>query len=188
MPIVIGFEGKEGVGKSIVSEAIQKSVGGVCISNRASQPRMVEERSRVNSRRDIEDRFKYFVLLNGMQMAEARAMHTDVVTLDSTIYRTSATHRVLGSQLAQQFSLRESLVPDLTVVLDLDEHTRLQRLHDLHGSVSENHWDELLNHKAIELEAEYDTFNLQHIDASLPIDVVVQKVLELAGLAVVQTV
>jgi len=101
-----------------------------------------------------------------------------LATLESSLYRTVATHRVLGSSEARDYTVRMTAVADDTFYLDLPEEQRLARLEARDGPAPQfsSHWDELLHERQDDLRQEYAGFGLLPLDASLAIDALVGQV------------
>jgi thymidylate kinase len=168
---VIAFEGLDGVGKTTAAAAVAESCDGILATHpKYLTPQWSAEKRAVNEGTDADARFYYFLQLNALQLAIAlRAeRHGFVATLDSSVYRTVATHRVLGSVAAREYGIQPELVPRHAYYLDLGEQERRQRLLNRDGSVTNSsHWDELLDLRQDYLREEFASFGLPAIDANL---------------------
>ncbi len=181
--IVVAFEGFDGVGKTTTAFGLAKVVDGFVatagdlLDDRDESWR--RERRAVNEAHDIDARFHYFVKLNQAQMRLSRTVNraSRVAILESSIYRTVATHRALGSAAAHSFHIGPELQPDHTFYLELSESTRQERMIGRDGDlVHTSHWDETLFERREELGAEYGAFGLPTMDAAASLDDIVEQV------------
>lgn len=187
---VIAFEGLDGVGKTTVADAVAAATGGVAVTSLLSpysfgKSWRVQKRA-VNQGANPDTRFNYFKALNLRYMQYARIMEAEMpcITLDSSIYRTVATHRILGSRQAKGFLLdaqvsQPMMTPDLIFYLNLTEEDRQARLIDRDGGkIFPSHWDELLDWRQQELREVYERFNLPTLDATMAVSALVGIVRE----------
>ena len=169
---VIAFEGLDGVGTSIAARLAAMSFGGQVATRPALLPaRIVRGRGEVNAGHDVEARFAFFVRLNERQIKLARGIEKNLgfAALDSSIYRTVATHRVLGSLAARQYQIEPRSRPDRALLLDMPEQDRLQRLMRGDGGITfSSHWDETLQMRQDDVRLAFEAFGLPKFDARLP--------------------
>ena len=175
MPI-IAFEGLDGVGKTTMAEHYE-ATGGIVMAKLAMNPMWARERRAVNAGTNADKRFEYFLRLNRDRMVLARWLSSkgETVALDSSVYRTVATHRALGSVVAQEYKIEPELCPDHTLLLDLDEFERTRRLRRRDNAGDEagelvysSHWDRRLHELQADVREEYNSFGLITLDAFLP--------------------
>ena len=174
---IIAFESYlDGVGKTTTARAFARRVDGVMVGDIPVDPAWKKERQRVNNGDDVEARFDYFLRFNGLYMALARIVAVDrPAILDSTVYRTHASHRVLGS-VAAWSPPNAHLLPDVTIQLELDEGARRTRISDRdNGMVYPSHWDETLYDRERDLRIIYGQFRLPRVDADTPPEVIVER-------------
>jgi thymidylate kinase len=192
---VIGFETPmDGGGKTATAQAVVDAVNeqyGSEVAILATGPNFsmssgwARERRRVNQGTDVEARFRYFLELNRDCMALAR-WHAErfagVAVLDSTVYRTAATHCVLGAAAARAYVIPPELRPDYTFQLEVDESTRIERLMARDGGlVFSSHWDQQLHERQAEVREAYEAFGLPKLDGTLPLSELVDSVKQLVG-------
>jgi thymidylate kinase len=181
MPILV-IEGFDGVGKTTVARAAARRLDGVVVTDTPLDDIWSAKRKVVNRGQDVEARFDYFLQLNRQYMSLARAQSDigRVSVLDSSVFRTVATHRVLGSFEAEDYELDAGLIPDHTVLLSVDEPTRIARLRARDGVVVYNsEWDMILHGHVDEVHEQYRQFGLPVVDASVDVERVVDQVLEI---------
>jgi thymidylate kinase len=186
MPI-IGFEGLDGVGKTSAANQLAWRRGALIVTQIGVDTQSAVERRAVNTGNDVEARFDYFLGLNRAQMVvaqEVAALGRLVIT-ESTVIRTVATHRVLGSERAMAYEIEEDLLPDFVIRLDLDQKTRIERIIARDGFLKHSSdWDKTLYERREELAAEYDSFGLITMNANQPVNRIVDVVESIAGLPV----
>ena len=159
----LAIEGLDGSGKTSCAERVAARLGGVCATSLPAGSAWRLKRSQVNLGADVEARFNFFIALNHMQLDAARSHEAGgfVSTLDSSIYRTVATHRVLGSQAAREHRIAACEKPDSTYYLQVPENLRQQRLSIRDGGiVHPSHWDEILFERSDDVRAEYAKLGL----------------------------
>lgn len=176
---VIAFEGLDGVGKTTAAHGLAEFAGGLVASSAEYLPRSwAAQRREVNTGNDVESRFSYFVKINEAQMSLARRIDLarPLATLDTSIFRTVATHRVLGSMAAMSYEIPPWIMPDRTFYLDIDEDERQRRLAERDGAVMHpSRWDELLFERQDQLREAYTAFGLTILDATGGTDAIVDQ-------------
>jgi thymidylate kinase len=182
---VIAFEGLDGVGKTTMATSLAEAVGGVVATAIELDPEWAEERRAVNAGNDVDARFDYFLRLNGHQMAIARGHEAtgQAVTLESSIYRTVVTHRVLGSLAAQRYDIPDDIRPDRAFLLDVPEARRTAQLITRDGSIQHSSkWDEELYRQSGKVRRGYrnSDFGLTRINGARSPDELVRLVRHLA--------
>ena len=187
MPVLAIEAPLDGIGKTTIAREVAARLGGVVITDTPIDGSWHEERRAVNAGTDVDARFQYFRRLNGhyMDLARAEAEQGNLAILDSSVYRTVATHRVLRSVQAAAYLLEPSLTPDVTALLVTDDRTRMNRLIRRDGDiVFSSHWDRTLSERYADITLEYDRFGLPLVEATVSVDEVAKQVITLYGKAV----
>jgi thymidylate kinase len=186
MPIIAIEARHDGTGKTTTAEAVAGWFGGSFVKPLTGEPWEVQ-RQRVNEGHDPDERFRYFRDYNCEQLNLGRIAAADgrMVTVDSSIVRTKITHTILGSEEARRYVPELGMMPDLTILLDLDEPARLARMQARDGGLRHpSYWDAKLFEQREAVAEAYDAYDgLFRVDASVPVPLVVRQVVNVAGLA-----
>lgn len=175
-PQIVVVEGLDGVGKTTVTRALAELTGGVDVTRQvlASMTRTPA------GARSSDARYRYWLEVNRQagEVAAEWVARGRVAVIDSYVFRTVATHWILGVRTEARSMTGVAARPDRAVLLTIAEATRLRRLAARDGELPESSWHAQLRRGRDDVLRVYRRFRLLELDTSRPAREVARLVLE----------
>ena len=160
------LEGLSAVGKTTVAPLFADALGAEFI------PSVLPEFDHVRRHIDrgwlVMARLHFWLMSNyalSERVSAALASGRDVV-VESYFYRTLATHTAMGAAYVPQIDWSRAVVPDLAVLLSVDEAVRQARLASRSQSRGQTFWHRLEESNVAVTRGVYSTFGLVPVDTA----------------------
>ncbi|GAB7186176.1 hypothetical protein ATKI12_6007 [Kitasatospora sp. Ki12] len=162
----ITLDGLSASGKSTVAPLVATLVSGVHLTDGAL-PTFDRMRAEVDATGILPARFHWWLMANHIKSETARALIRAgrTVVVESYFPRTIATHRAMGHDCVPGYP-DTALVPDVPILLEVDEVVRQERLHRraVEGTLTDWHQREEPN--VAESSRVYRAFGLRPVDGT----------------------
>jgi thymidylate kinase len=165
-PHIVVVEGLDGVGKSSVADELVLATGGVNVTRLAARTAAAARPELKPGRYSAHTRYYYWLWVNAMtgELAREAISRGQVAVIDSYVFRTIATHLILGISGDEALALMSVAPPDRVALLTLDEDLRLARVRSRDND-QESLWHALLRDRHDEVLSAYRKFELAEVDA-----------------------
>jgi len=165
-PQIVVVEGLDGVGKSTVAEELVLATGGVNVTKLAARCAASAQPESGPGRDTAHQRYRYWLWVNAItgELARDVVSRGQVAVIDSYVFRTLATHLILGVSGDEAPALMSVVPADRVALLTLDEDLRLARVRSRDNG-QESQWHALLRERHEEVRSAYRKFELAEVDA-----------------------
>jgi dTMP kinase len=160
------LEGLSAVGKSTVAPMLADALGAEFI--RSVLPEFHDIRRYVAAGRSVMARLHFWFMSNyalSQKVGAVLAGGRDVV-VESYFYRTLATHAAMGATYLPEIDWGRAVVPDLAVLLSVDEAMRQARMAQRGRSEAQTFWQRLEESNVAVTRQVYGAFGLVPIDTT----------------------
>ncbi|MFG2845669.1 hypothetical protein ACGF12_21215 [Kitasatospora sp. NPDC048296] len=162
----VTLDGLSASGKTTVAPLVAAFVNGVHLTDGAlpTFPRM---RAEVDAAGILSARFHWWMMANHIKSEKARALVEAgrTVVVESYFPRTIATHRAMGHDCVPEYP-SEALVPDVPILLGVDERVRQERLHRRSERGMLTYWHQREEPNVAESSRVYREFGLLPVDGT----------------------
>lgn len=162
MPQFVVVEGLRAVGKSTVAPLLAAELSATWVT----VPTLLTDLRAHIDEVDLMARLHFWMMCDYAVSAKARehlAAGSSVV-VESYFYRTLATHAAMDASVLPRVDWGSATVPDLAVLLTLDEAVRQRRLTERRRLVSESRWARLEEVRVDVAWRTYESFGLAQVD------------------------
>ncbi|WP_030247548.1 dTMP kinase [Streptomyces sp. NRRL S-350] len=162
----ITLDGLSGSGKTTVAPLAAALLGGVHLTDGAL-PTFSRMRAEVDATGILPARLHWWMMANHIKSETARALVGTgrTVVVESYFPRTVATHRAMGHDCAPEYP-SGALVPDLAILLDVDEEVRQDRLRRRAESGTLSYWHQREEPNVAESTRVYRALGLVRVDGT----------------------
>jgi dTMP kinase len=160
------LEGLSAVGKTTVAPMLADALGAKFIPS--VLPEFDDIRRHVDGGRLVMARLHFWLMSNyalSEKVGGILAGGRDVV-VESYFYRTLATHAAMGATYLPEIDWARAVVPDLAVLLSVDEAVRQARLAPRVWSQGQTFWQRLEEPNVAVTRHVYSTFGLVPVDTT----------------------
>jgi dTMP kinase len=160
------LEGLSAVGKSTIAPMLADALGAEFIPS--VLPEFDNIRRHIDRGRLVMARLHFWLMSNyalSERVSSVLAAGRDVV-VESYFYRTLATHAAMGAAYVPQIDWSRAVVPDLAVLLTVDETVRQARLASRCRSRGQSYWHRLEESNVAVTRGAYSTFALVPVDTT----------------------
>jgi dTMP kinase len=160
------LEGLSAVGKSTVAPMLADALGAEFIPSVLSE--FDDLRRQIDRGRLVMARLHFWLMSNyalSERVSAVLASGRDVV-VESYFFRTLATHAAMGAAYVPQIDWSRAVVPDLSILLTVDEAVRQARLASRGRSQGKSFWHRLEESNVAVTRAVYSTFGLTEVDTT----------------------
>ncbi|WP_316521920.1 AAA family ATPase [Kitasatospora brasiliensis] len=162
----ITLDGLSASGKTTVAPLVAACVNGVHLADDAL-PTFSRMRAEVDASGNLVARFHWWLMANHIKSETAREITEGgrAVVVESYFPRTIATHRAMGYDCAAEFP-PGVLVPDVPILLEVDEHVRQERLRRRAEGGTLSYWHQREEPNVAESSRVYRAFGLLGVDGT----------------------
>jgi dTMP kinase len=171
------IEGLSAVGKSTVAPLVAERLDADLIETLL--PSFDDVRIQVDRSKAVMARLHFWLMCNYAvsEMVRSHLARGRDVVVESYFYRTLATHAAMGATQLPSVDWDRALVPDLTVMLTVDELERRRRLIEREMTSGASYWSRLEEANISATREAYESFRLTALDTtSLTADEVAARV------------
>lgn len=160
------IEGLSAVGKSTVAPLVAERLDADLVETLL--PSFEDVRVHVDRSKQVMARLHFWLMCNYAvsEMVLAKLTRGRDVVVESYFYRTLATHAALGATHIPDVDWNRAVVPDLTVVLTVDEAERRRRLAAREADGGLSYWSTLEESNVAATREMYGSFGLNTLDAT----------------------
>ncbi|KJS55276.1 hypothetical protein VM98_14035 [Streptomyces rubellomurinus subsp. indigoferus] len=162
----ITLDGLSASGKTTVAPLVAALVNGVHLTD-DTLPTFPRMRAEVDASGVLPARFHWWMMANHIKSETARALTESgrTVVVESYFPRTVATHRAMGHDCAPEYP-SESLVPDVAILLEVDEQVRRDRIRRRAERGALSYWHQREEPNVAESTRVYRAFGLVRVDGT----------------------
>ncbi|MFI9361791.1 hypothetical protein ACIG5E_12135 [Kitasatospora sp. NPDC053057] len=162
----VTLDGLSASGKTTVAPLVAAFVNGVHLTHDAlpTFPRM---RAEVDTTGILPARLHWWLMANHITSETARALTESgrTVVVESYFPRTIATHRAMGHDCPPEYP-KEALIPNVPIMLEVDEHVRQERLRRRAERGTLSYWHQREEPNVAESTRVYRAFGLLRVDGT----------------------
>ncbi|MFJ9694551.1 hypothetical protein [Kitasatospora sp. NPDC101183] len=164
--VFVTLDGLSASGKTTVAPLIAALVNGVHLTDR-TLPTFPRMRAEVDATGVLPARFHWWMMANHIKSETARALVEAgrTVVVESYFPRTVATHRAMGHDCAPRYP-DEALVPDVAILLEVEEGVRQERLRGRAERGALSYWHQREEPNVAESTRVYREFGLLPVDGT----------------------
>ncbi|MFJ9442996.1 hypothetical protein ACIRRH_14140 [Kitasatospora sp. NPDC101235] len=164
--LFITLDGLSASGKTTVAPLVAALVNGVHLTD-GTLPTFPRLRAEVDATGILSARFHWWMMANHIKSETVRALIETgrTVVVESYFPRTTATHRAMGHDCAPEYP-DQALVPDVPILLEVDEQVRQERLHRRAAQGTLTYWHQREEPNVAESARVYRAFGLLPVDGT----------------------
>ncbi|MFE2724914.1 AAA family ATPase [Kitasatospora sp. NPDC059327] len=162
----VTLDGLSASGKSTVAPLVAALLGGVHLTDDAL-PTFPAMRAEVDAAGILPARFHWWMMANHIKSETARKITEGgrTVVVESYFPRTIATHRAMGHDCVSEYP-GGVLVPDVAILLEVDERVRQERLRRRVERGALSYWHQREEPNIAESSRVYRAFGLVRVDGT----------------------
>lgn len=162
----VTLDGLSASGKTTVAPLVATLLGGVHLTD-DTLPTFPRMRAEVDATGILPARFHWWMMANHIKSETARALTEAyrTVVVESYFPRTVATHRAMGHDCAPEYP-SGALVPDVAILLDVDEQVRRDRLRLRSERGTQSYWHRREEPNVAESSRVYRALGLVRVDGT----------------------
>ncbi|MEU1284611.1 hypothetical protein [Kitasatospora sp. NPDC005856] len=164
--LFITLDGLSASGKTTVAPLVAALLDGVHLTD-GTLPTFPRTRAEVDATGILPARFHWWMMANHLKSETARALIETgrTVVVESYFPRTIATHTAMGYDCALEYP-DQALVPDVPILLEVDEQVRQERLHRRAAQGTLTYWHQREEPNVAESARVYRAFGLLPVDGT----------------------
>jgi dTMP kinase len=162
----IVLEGLSAVGKSTVAPLLAETLGATLVQTLL--PSFDDVRVHTDRSRLVMARLHFWMMTNYAvsDLARGSLREGRDVVVESYFYRTLATHAAMGATHLPPIDWDRAVVPDITILLTIDEQHRQDRLAARERSGALSYWSRLEESNVEITRRSYESFGLTMVDTT----------------------